>query len=137
MAFENAEIGAVAQIVALPGIAVEHHVADAGLAHGGHEALATFLREHGVIPRDVAASGMIIPAIQAVTPEGSNCRRNREEGYWTRCFPARHNRRNDKLRSPKRAFRMAWPRFAWPNVALAILVLGATLAWTVNAKAQT
>ena len=48
VAFENAEIGAVAQIVALPGIAVEHHVADAGLAHGGHEAPAPFFRKHGV-----------------------------------------------------------------------------------------
>ena len=36
--FEDAEIGDVAQVIALPGIAVEHHVADAGLAHGGHEA---------------------------------------------------------------------------------------------------
>ena len=48
VAFEDAEIGAVAQVVALPGVAVEHDVVDAGLAHGGHEALAPFLRKHDV-----------------------------------------------------------------------------------------
>ena len=33
VAFEDAEIGGIAQIVALPGIAVEHHLGDAGLSH--------------------------------------------------------------------------------------------------------
>ena len=36
VAFENAEVGAVAQVIALPGIAVKHHLRDAGLAHGRH-----------------------------------------------------------------------------------------------------
>src|ERR1700730_15510792 len=74
MAFENAEIGAVTQIVALPGIAVEHHMADAGLAHGGHEAHSPFFREHVVNSSrnqsraavgTAASNSMIIPAVQA------------------------------------------------------------------------
>ncbi len=43
VAFEDAEIGAIAQIVALPGIAVEHEVLDAGLGHGGEHASAPLL----------------------------------------------------------------------------------------------
>ena len=45
MAFKNAEIGAVAQIIALPGIAVEQHMIEAGLAHRRSEALTTFVAE--------------------------------------------------------------------------------------------
>ena len=57
VAFENAEIGAVAQVIALPGIAVEHHVADAGLAHGGRKAPAPFFRKHGASKRGARRSG--------------------------------------------------------------------------------
>ena len=38
VAFENAKIRGVAQIVALPGVTVEHEVLDAGLLHGRGEA---------------------------------------------------------------------------------------------------
>ena len=48
VAFEDAEVGRVAQVVALPGIAVEHHLVDAGLRHSGDEALAPFVLQHGV-----------------------------------------------------------------------------------------
>jgi hypothetical protein len=49
MALENAEIGAVAQIVALPGIAVEHHRLDAGLSHGTEQTSAAFLSQHAAL----------------------------------------------------------------------------------------
>ena len=45
VAFENAEIGAIAQVIALPGIAVKHEVIDAGLPHRRSEPLPPLLAE--------------------------------------------------------------------------------------------
>ena len=46
VAFEDAEVGDVAQIIALPGIAVDHQLVDAGLRHGGEQTSAPLLRQH-------------------------------------------------------------------------------------------
>ena len=51
VAFQDAEIGGIAQIIALPGIAVEHHVLDARLRHGGEHASAPLLgQQHAPTP---------------------------------------------------------------------------------------
>ena len=45
VAFENAEIGAVAQVIALPGIAVKQEVIDAGVAHRRRKPLPPLVPE--------------------------------------------------------------------------------------------
>ena len=71
VAFENAEIGAVAQVIALPGIAVEQQMLDAGLAHRRREPLPPFLGEclsglcHFVCPYSAASSCASCEAIVA------------------------------------------------------------------------
>ena len=56
VAFEDAEVGDVAQVVALPGIAVGHQFRDAGLRHRGQQSSAPFLRQHDA-PYSAARSG--------------------------------------------------------------------------------
>src|SRR5262249_61047065 len=53
VALEDAEIGRIAQVVALPGIAVEHDVLDAGIRHGGEQMSAPRLRQHLALLRRV------------------------------------------------------------------------------------
>ncbi len=45
--FEDAEVRRVAQVIALPRIAVEHHLGDTGLRHGGEQAAAALVPQHG------------------------------------------------------------------------------------------
>jgi hypothetical protein len=47
LAFQDAEIGRIAQVIVLPGIAVDHQQIEPGLRHGVDEARAALLREPG------------------------------------------------------------------------------------------
>ena len=48
---EDAEIGGIAQVIALPGVAIEHHVLDAGIRHGCEQMSAPRLRRHVALVR--------------------------------------------------------------------------------------
>ncbi len=48
LAFEDAEVGGVAEIIALPGVAVDQQRVEAGLLHRVGQALAAFVGDHGL-----------------------------------------------------------------------------------------
>jgi hypothetical protein len=135
--FENAEIGAVAQIIALPSIAVQDHVADAGLAHGGREALAPFLRKHDVRSHKAA----IAPHRLGRDIAGAYAGGNRTRGPTLariRTHPSgqvvfRHCK---IVATEDCAKSIELPRMACPKIALTMLILGSVMVLGTNARAQ-
>src|SRR6185437_674478 len=57
VAFEDREIRGIAQIVALPGIAIDDQRLDPALRHGLRQSLAPILRQHMPLPICRGASG--------------------------------------------------------------------------------
>src|SRR5262249_25973346 len=54
---EDTEIGGIAQVVALPGIAVEQDALDASLRHGGEQMSTPRLRQHAAYSAALARPG--------------------------------------------------------------------------------
>ena len=60
LAFEDAEVGGVAQIVALPGVAVDQQGVEPGFAHRVGETLDPLPRDHGSLRLGDDACGDIV-----------------------------------------------------------------------------